>query len=129
MSTSRVGPAPGAGPHSPVSPSPSAETSGPDKAVDPPPSGDQLALALDGLAQDLLRDTQVTRLTRAQSQVEALHYAAQLAAARGDLWAIKALSAEALRIGRDLAGAGLPAEQVAPILEQARRVGGDTPAD
>lgn len=122
MSTSRIGAAPGAAlPSVTVSPHDTGDK------VTPAPTADQLALALDGLAQDLLRDTGVSRLARAQSQVEALHYAAQLALARGDHWAIKALSAEALRIGRDLAGSGLPAEQVAPILEQALRVGGDGP--
>ncbi|MGE4280262.1 MAG: hypothetical protein AB7G62_11780 [Magnetospirillum sp.] len=125
MSTSRIGAAPGVAPSSPTV---SQHSSGDEVA--PAPSGDQLALALDGLAEDLLRDTRASRLTRAQSQVEALHYAAQLALARGDLWAIKALSSEAQRIGRDLAAAGLPAEQVAPILEQARRVGGaEAPPD
>lgn len=115
MSTSRVGPVPNPAPQSHA------------KAVVPPPSGDDLAQALSGLAKDLLRDGAVTRLARAQSQVEALHYAAHLAAARGDLSALKALSAEALRVGRELSAAGLPADQVAPILEQARRVGGDRP--
>lgn len=116
MSTSRVGPAPNPAPQSHA------------KAVVPQPSGDDLVQALSGLAKDLRHDGEVTRLARAQSQVEALHYAAHLAAARGDLSALKALSAEALRIGRDLSAAGLPADQVAPILEQARRVGGDTPS-
>lgn len=111
MSASRVGPAP----------HPQA------KAAIAPPSGDDLVQALSGLAKDLRHDSETTRLARAQSQVEALHYAAHLAAARGDMSAIKALSAEALRVGRELSAAGLPAEQVAPILEQARRVGGDTP--
>ncbi|MCA1908518.1 MAG: hypothetical protein LDL39_09160 [Magnetospirillum sp.] len=115
MSVSRVAPASGAVPQSP------------DKAVTQPPTGDDLAQALSGLAEDLTRDGEATRLARAQSQVEALHYAAQLAAARGDLPALKALSAEALRVGRDLSAAGLPADRVAPILEQARRVGGDRP--
>jgi len=122
MSTSRIGAVPGAALSSPtVSPQ---DTGG---KVTLAPTADQLVLALDGLAQDLLRDTQASRLARAQSQVEALHYAAQLALARGDHWAIKALSSEAQRIGRDLVASGLPAEQVAPILEQALRVGGDGP--
>lgn len=111
MSGTRIGPAPPAGP------SVSSE-----QAPRPVPSGTDLAEALAGLAGDLLRDSQASRLAKAQAQVEALHYAAQLAVARGDIQALRGLSAEAGRISRDLAASDLPAEQVAAIAAQAQQV-------
>lgn len=89
----------------------------------PAPTVAELTDALAGLAGDLVRVDQATRLARAQSQVEALLYAAQLAAMRGDQQGLRGLAAEAGRLSRDLSAAGLQSDQVAAIVAQAQRVG------
>jgi hypothetical protein len=111
MSGTRIEPTP------PALPSASAETQ---RLA---PSAAELAESLAGLAGDLVRVDTATRLTRAQSQIEALLYAAQLAAVRGDRQSMRALAAEAGRVSRDLAAAGLDADQVGAIVAQARQVG------
>nr|CAM77617.1 hypothetical protein MGR_2095 [Magnetospirillum gryphiswaldense MSR-1] len=62
----------------------------------------EAAAELDDLARLLVRDVETTRLARAQSQIEALLYAAQLALARGDGGGLRGITWEAGRIARDL---------------------------
>lgn len=81
-----------------------------------------LGAAMADLAQWLVKDTETSRLATAQSQVEALMYAAKLAVARGDAQALRGLSSEAGRISRDLSSSGLAADQVAAVVAQAGQV-------
>lgn len=102
MSDTRIGPAP---------PAPSPEPRPRAVAV-------EAATELDDLARLLVRDVETTKLARAQSQIEALLYAAQLALARGDGGGLRGIAWEAGRIARDLGGG----DAAAAIVAQAGQV-------
>lgn len=102
MSDTRIGPAPPA-----LSPDPQPRTVAVEAAVE-----------LDDLARLLVRDVETTKLARAQSQIEALLYAAQLAVARGDTTGLRGIAWEAGRIARDLGGG----DAAAALVTQAGQV-------
>ncbi|KAF0222963.1 MAG: hypothetical protein FD176_2278 [Rhodospirillaceae bacterium] len=100
MNDTRIGPAPSVPPAAGPDPQPRAV------AV-------EAAAELDDLARLLVRDVETSRLARAQSQIEALLYAAQLALARGDGSGLRGIASEAGRIARDLGGGDAAAALVA----------------
>jgi len=104
-----------------IGPPPPAPNISADHAPRPAPVED-LADALAGLAHLLVRDSETTRLAKAQSQIEALMYAAQLAVARGDAQGLRGVASEAGRIARDLGMAGAVSDQANAIIAQAGQV-------
>ena len=104
-----------------IGPPPPAPNISADHAPRPAPVQD-LADALADLAHLLVRDSETTRLAKAQSQIEALLYAAQLAVARGDAQGLRGVASEAGRIARDLGAAGTVSDQANAIIAQAGQV-------
>ena len=117
MSTTRID-----APSTPPAASPRADPAERRRPDDATASDGDLAEALGDLARLLAADDQATRLARAQSQVEALLYAAQLAGARGYALGRRGAAAEADRIARSLVASGLSGSAVADIASQAGRV-------